>query len=54
MIDLLLLIIKRQQKFYILIKHKLSIIKKTVSEIFNIKNVDGYLVYLKEDSIEFF
>lgn len=28
--------------------------KKAVSEIFNIKNVDGYLVYLKEDSIEFF
>ena len=40
----------------VLYSHKTQVeyYKKAVSEIFNIKNVDGYLVYLKEDSIEFF
>ena len=40
----------------VLYSHKTQVeyYKKAVSEIFNIKNVDGYLVYLKEDSVEFF
>ena len=40
----------------VLYSHKTQVeyYKKAVSEIFNSKNVDGYLVYLKEDSIEFF
>ena len=40
----------------VLYSHKTQVehYKKAISEIFNIKNVDGYLVYLKEDSIEFF
>ncbi|MCT7463662.1 RecB-like helicase [Aliarcobacter cryaerophilus] len=40
----------------VLYSHKIQVeyYKKAVSEIFNIKNVDGYLVYLKEDSVEFF